>query len=128
MTEERYELAIGRIREIVTEQTVEVRFRDYFRKVADFIIMIDELRDKLAEGTYADAPLEELREWNEKLYFDIMPQQYGKSYANPVCAAAKLGEAYGMILSFLYTEMRGMIAYVFEGRTEYLDILMELFI
>ena len=128
MTEERYELAIGRIREIVTEQTVEVRFRDYFRKVADFIIMIDELRDKLAEGTYADAPLEELREWNEKLYFDIMPQQYGKSYANPVCAAAKLGEAYGMILSFLYTEMRGMIAYGFEGRTAYLDILMELFI
>ena len=39
-----------------------------------------------------------------------------------------LGKEYGGLLSFLYAEIRGMIVYAFEGRTEYLDILMELFI
>lgn len=128
MTEERYELAIGRIREIRTEQTVDVRFRDYFCKMADFVIMIDELKSALSEGIYADAALEELQKWNQRLYFDILPRQYEKSYANPAVAVKELGEGYGPVLSFLYVELRGMIAYTFERKTEYLDILMELFI
>ena len=128
MTEERYKLAIGRIQEIGAEQTVDVKFRDYFCKMADFVIMIDELTAVLSEGAYADAALIELQEWNQRLYFDILPEQYEKSYANPANAVRKLGEEYGALLSFLYTELRGMIVYVFEKKTEYLDILMELFI
>ncbi len=128
MTEERYKLAIGRIQEIGAEQTVDVKFRDYFCKMADFVIMIDELKSVLSEGAYADAALIELQEWNQRLYFDILPEQYEKSYANPSNAVRKLGEEYGALLSFLYTELRGMIVYVFEKKTEYLDILMELFI
>ncbi len=127
MTEERYKLAIGRIQEIGAEQTVDVKFRDYFCKMADFVIMIDELKSVLSEGAYADAALIELQEWNQRLYFDILPEQYEKSYANP-SNVRKLGEEYGALLSFLYTELRGMIVYVFEKKTEYLDILMELFI
>lgn len=128
MTEERYKLAIGRIREIGAEQTVDVKFRDYFCRVADFVIMIDELKSVLSEGAYADAKLIELQKWNQRLYFDILPKQYEKSHANPANAVRKLGEEYGALLSFLYTELRGMIVYVFEKKTEYLDILMELFI
>lgn len=128
MTEERYKLAIGRIQEIGAEQTVDVKFRDYFCKMADFVIMIDELKSVLSEGAYVDATLIELQEWNQRLYFDILPEQYEKSYANPANAVRKLGEEYGALLSFLYTELRGMIVYVFEKKTEYLDILMELFI
>ena len=128
MTEERYKLAIGRIQEIGAEQTVDVKFRDYFCKMADIVIMIDELKSVLSEGAYADAALIELQEWNQRLYFDILPEQYEKSYANPSNAVRKLGEEYGALLSFLYTELRGMIVYVFEKKTEYLDILMELFI
>ena len=128
MTEERYKLAIGRIQEIGAEQTVDVKFRDYFCKMSDFVIMIDELKSVLSEGAYADAALIELQEWNQRLYFDILPEQYEKSYANPANAVRKLGEEYGALLSFLYTELRGMIVYVFEKKTEYLDILMELFI
>lgn len=128
MTEERYKLAIGRIQEIGAEQTVDVKFWDYFCKMADFVIMIDELKSVLSEGAYADATLIELQEWNQRLYFDILPEQYEKSYANPANAVRKLGEEYGALLSFLYTELRGMIVYVFEKKTEYLDILMELFI
>ena len=79
MIEERYELAVGRIREIRTEQTVDGMFQDYFQKLADFVIMIDELRNVLSDGSYNDLSMEELRRWNQRLYFDILPEQYEKN-------------------------------------------------
>ena len=50
------------------------------------------------------------------------------TYANPAFATEKFGIEYGRLLSFLYTELRGVIPYAFEKKTEYLDILFELFI
>ena len=37
-------------------------------------------------------------------------------------AAEKLGEGMGAFLSALYTELRGDIGYVYEGRDEYITI------
>ena len=62
------------------------------------------------------------------MYDDILGEHYKTSYANPVFAAEKFGIEYGRLLSFLYTELRGAIPYAFEKKTEYLDILFELFI
>lgn len=128
MIEERYELAIERINEICKEDTVAGTFRDYFCCMARFIGMLDELYSKIESGAYADLPLDELKKWNERLYADILPGQYKTSYANPDYAVEKTGREYGQILSFLYTELRSAIPYIFEGRKEYLDILYELFI
>ena len=58
----------------------------------------------------------------------IFPENYAESYANPAYAVERLGEVHGRILSFLYTELRGMIAYKFEERLEDITILHELFI
>ena len=128
MTEERYRLAIGRIREMKKETSVNERFRDYFRKMAEFFIMIDELKESLESGSYQAASLAELGYWNKRLYQDILPENYEMSYGNPTFAAKRLGEDYGKILCFLYGEMRGAVVYAFEDRAEYLDILMELLI
>ena len=128
MIEERYDLAADRIREMKNEQTVGEIFRDYFQKMADFAIMIDELKESILSGAYYRLSTFELEKWNERLYQDILPENYETSYANPAYAVEKLGEAYGQILSFLYTELRGSIVYAFEKRTEYLDILFELLI
>ena len=128
MIDERYELAAGRIRDMRTEETVEPPFREYFQKMADFVGMIDEVRMKLTDGIFREMGLGELAEWNRRLYQDILPGAYETSYANPSYAVRKLGEEYGQILSFLYTELRGAVAYVFEQKTEYLDILYELLI
>ncbi len=128
MDDERYDLAIGRIREIKDEQTVAELFQDYFYKLADFACMIDEVKTALSDGSYAQFSLEELQDLNHRLYADILPGHYGKSYANPTYAVSAFGKPYGQALSFLYTELRGAIAYVFEGKTEYLDILLELFL
>ena len=127
MIEERYELAISRIH-LIKEETVEKPFLDYFQKMAEFAIMIDEIRNELLSGRYQNADLETLRNWNHRLYEDVLPDHYDTSYANPDYAEEILGKEYGKLLSFLYTELRGTIVYVFEGNTEYLDILFELLI
>lgn len=128
MIEERYKLSITRIREILEEDTVSQKFRDYFRQMAMFLLLIDELKEKIEDGGMSSASMEELKAWNEKLYADILPQHYEESYGNPTYAAGKLGEEHGKVLSALYTELRGAIVYMYEGNTEYLDILFELFI
>ena len=96
--------------------------------MAAFVQMIDELRTQLLKGSYQQADQKELAAWNERLYRDILGEAYETSYANPAYAVRMLGEGYGQILSFLYTELRGAIVYTFEGKTEYLDILFELLI
>ena len=128
MIEERYELALERIRTMQTEETVKEPYRRYFRQMAEFVLMLDELRGELLDGRYQKLELHALKEWNERLYQDVLPGQYETSYANPDYACALLGEEYGQILSALYTELRGAIVYVFEGKTEYLDVLYELLI
>lgn len=128
MIEERYELAVERIRVMQSENTVPEKYRDYFHQMAAFVQMIDELRTQLLKGSYQQADQKELAAWNESLYRDILGEAYETSYANPAYAVRMLGEGYGQILSFLYTELRGAIVYTFEGKTEYLDILFELLI
>ena len=128
MIEERYDLAIGRIGRIGGEESVKLPFRKFFQKTASFLLMIDELKKEIESGGYEKRDLSELEAWNDRLYRDILPDNYSTSYGNPVFAVRELGEGYGQILSFLYTELRGAIPYVFEGKTEYLDILLELFL
>ncbi len=128
MIEERYGLAIGRIREMKNEDTVDPMYREFFHKMAEFVLMIDEVRTLISDGTYGKMELKELEGWNRRLYQDILPEAYRTSYANPTYAAAQFGREFGQVLSFLYAELRGCIAYVFEQKTEYLDILLELLI
>ena len=128
MTEMRYELAIERIENIKGENTVSEKYRDYFRTLADFALLVDKLKEKIDNGEYYKFSIEELECWNTHLYDDVLGEHYKTSYANPAFATEKFGIEYGRLLSFLYTELRGVIPYAFEKKTEYLDILFELFI
>lgn len=128
MVEERYELITGRLLQIGEEQTVAERFRDYYRKMSEFVRMLHELRDCIRKGEYRRLSLSELEAWNDRLYGDVLPENYEESYANPAYAVKLFGKEYGQVLSFLYTELRGAIVYVFEEKTEYLDILFELLV
>ena len=128
MTEMRYELAIERIENIKGENTVSEKYRDYFRTLADFALLVDKLKEKIENGEYYKFSIEELECWNTHLYDDVLGEHYKTSYANPAFATEKFGIEYGRLLSFLYTELRSVIPYAFEKKTEYLDILFELFI
>ncbi|MDY3919419.1 MAG: aminopeptidase [Candidatus Limivivens sp.] len=128
LLKERLELAADRIAEIGTEQNVPAPFADYFQKTAEFISMMNRIAEEVQSGKLRDNTLEQWQEQNYAMYADILPENYGKSYANPDYAVETLGEVHGRILSFLYAEIRGLIVYAFEQRLEERAILEELFI
>lgn len=125
---ERYMLSIERIRRITEEETTEVLYRDYFRKVSEFILKINEIRERMQDKPFEQCTLDELKRENESIYADVVGDQYDTSYAKPAYAVSLFGEEIGQLLSFLYTELRGEIAYVYEQQVEYLAICNELFI
>ena len=125
---ERYMLSVERIRSITEEETTEAEYRTYFRKVAEFILQIDEIHKRMERKSFWECSLEELKEENKAIYADITEPNYETSYANPQYAVSWFGEEIGRFLSFLYAEIRGEIAYVYEQKVEYLAIYNELFI
>lgn len=125
---ERYELTMERIRAMKQEQTVSAPFYAYFQSMADFILEMDAYRRDVEAGKQETMSLEELQEQNRRLYRDLIGEAYAESYASPAKAAELLGEGYGQILSFLYTELRGMIIWAAEGRMMDLTITAELFV
>ncbi len=125
---ERLELSMERIREICTEEMNEKNFEEFFTRTAKFICRIEELLGKIEQDWLKTAAEEELRAENQALYEDILEENYEKSFANPDYAVEKLGEDYGKLFSFVYTEIRGMIVFAFEERKEDITILCELFL
>lgn len=130
---ERLELSLDRIRSI-KEEDARLPYGLYFKRTAGFLGMIRELLtargigEKELPESWEKLSLEELSDWNHRLYEDILPENYGESFANPDYAADCLGKEFGPLLSFLYTELRGCIVYAFEMRLEYIAILCETFL
>lgn len=122
LIQERYDLTVERITAIPQEHTVPEPFDDFFGKTASFLLMLHHA------DVHKERSLEEWQAFNRQLYEDILPENYGSSYGNPAFSVEKLGEVHGRILSFLYSELRGIIVYNFEDRLEEITILHELFI
>ena len=123
---ERYALAMERIREIPDESICGEKVRTYFRRMSAFVQQMDRAWEIVAEGRLRSMTLEELQVFNRELYEDILPENYGQSYGNPDYAVDCLGESIGQMISFLYTELRGMIPAVFEQNKFDMVIRMEL--
>ena len=123
LLKERYELAKGRLSEICTEMVVEETFLDFFHKEAAFLLKTGEI----LERDQRDFSMEELQSENRGLYEELFPKNYGHCYGNPAYAAEKLGE-YGKAFSFLYTELRGTIAYAYEKKYWDYTVAAELFL
>lgn len=122
---ERLELIVERLGEISNEKWNErAELKEYFDFVSEFILYIYDVyqidRSLLDEKG--------LREINHKLYEDILPENYEKSFGNPDYAVKRLGKAYGNLLCFLYSEIRGCIAYCYENKMEEFVSICELFI
>ena len=80
---ERYSLAKERIGEIVSEREVQEPYVDFFRKTASFLRLVTEV----LEQNCREMSLKEHEEQNQRLYKDILPENYADSYGNPAYAA-----------------------------------------
>ena len=130
---ERYILMMERIDSLLDGEDASLsgnKYKDYFIKTAQFIKRLDEWKRFVYNGGLEKEDLEVLKNWNVKLYEDIIEETgaYGTSYANPSYAVEKLGEEFGPLLSFIYTELRGGIIYAVEFRYTELTVLLELFV
>lgn len=131
---ERLELIVERLGEISNEKwsnnisdcngELSIALKEYFDFVSEFILYAYDVYQ--IDKSQLDE--EELRAINHKLYEDILPENYGKSFGNPEYAVKRLGTSYGKLLGFLYSEVRGCIAYCYENKMEEFVSLCELFI
>ena len=125
---QRHELAVERLRTIVTEETVDAAYISYFQDCTLFLLELENTQRKIEDGIWDSLNLEEKRSLNRILYSDIIGEKYQTSYVNQDYACEKFGQEMGQLLSLLYTEIRAGIPYVFEQRKDYLTILYELFL
>lgn len=128
---ERYGLAMERIITFLNGDTrMKEPYYDYFYKTADFLKMVDTLKNHVDTEDMKGNSFEEMRKYNHTLYSDILNENgaYEKSYANPAYAVKKLGREYGQMLCFLYTKLRGGIIYAVEQRLLDMTIYTELFV
>lgn len=123
---ERFTLSYERIMEFQEEETVAQPFLFYFRRLAEYLkdaLIYAEMTKHVTAYTQ-----KELEEWNQRIYGELLPEGYVASYANPEYAEKTLGAEYGVILSFVYTEVRGWLVYARENRWLECTIFMELLI
>ena len=128
LIEERYELVKERLQDMLTEQAVSEKYTEYFHQMAEFGLLVMQNFEQVQEGWLDKASIQELRAANQALYEDILEENYETSYANPAYACAGFVLEMGRLLSFMYTELRSMIAYAYEGMQEELVIRLELLV
>ena len=69
---ERYNLVMGRVLEIAEgEDTVPERFREYFKKQAEKLVLIKKLYDMSERGEYRNKTEEELKAINDMLHKEV---------------------------------------------------------
>ncbi len=131
---ERLQLAIERVSDIREEmnnlhdEVIPAAVRDYFVCLSDFIGSCYDVLAVEDDSVYESLDLSELRSINRSLYQDILPENYGESFANPDYAVKTLGKEYGKLFSFLCAEVRTLIAYAYEKKNLEFTAMVELFI
>lgn len=126
---ERYSLAIERIAEINSECEIKNnKHKDYFNKVSAFILLMDKLKNDVADDAFNSMSLEELSEYNHRLYEDVADSAYDTSYANPRVCTKAFGEDAGKLMAMVYMGLRALIVYMYEKRLSDATSVIELFI
>jgi len=134
LLEERYRLITDRIRQSIGEDALGEPLLSFFDCCSEFIVFLSTILDRSLSGGIGKMSVDELARENHRLYEDILPSNYDKSYANPeytysVFDSANVPDAQKMArsLSFLYAEVRGLIPYAFEGDKEIFTLVLELY-
>ena len=126
--QERFSLACERIRAFLADSKIKPPYLDYFKRMAEFVELLSDWKHQVDTEDIWKQDMQSIQAYNHLLYEDILPESYATSYANPAYAVQQLGEDYGQLLSFVYTELRGGIVCVVENRLFDLTIHVELLV
>ena len=84
--------------------------KKYIHKIAEKILYFADLEKE----NLKNKNIEELKEINEKVYFEIKPENYDTSYANPEYSVQQLGKDLGAAYSNFYIAFRSFYSYALE--------------
>ncbi|MBR6160108.1 MAG: leucyl aminopeptidase, partial [Lachnospiraceae bacterium] len=79
--DERYALVMERIRESMGEGTFGEPLLSFFSTCSKFLDELSRILDRTLSGGMSSVSLEELKAENHRLYDDILPENYKKSFA-----------------------------------------------
>ncbi len=134
--EERFQLIMERIKQISDEEKPAAPFRSYFLQVADFFLQLSNVLMLVKDEKIDELSDKELSDINKKLFFDVLPENYDKSFCNPSYTKSVLGDFdeeqgghfLSQYLSFIYYEIKGLTSCAFEGRIADITLWAELFV
>lgn len=115
---ERSLLAATRMEELLEElengdNVLPEQYACFFYRTAEELCKLNAVCE--AGDALAERSLEELQMMNRDLYEDVLPENYGESFANPVYAVSVMGEELGRCMSFLQAEIHSVIPDAFFG-------------
>lgn len=111
-----------------TEETVGAEYREFFRTQAKKMRLLFDYAKEVKEGTLLKRSEAECRAYYDELYKEILPQNYGESYANPKYAVKRFGKRYGRLLTYLAAKLNAQIFYAAEGNLLFVVMAAELLI
>lgn len=126
---ERSELAEERLAEFAsdTKDRSDATSR-WISRTAEFLLLVIRTGKEVADGTWDRLSLDEMRRRNQELYADVAGDAYQESFANPSVSVQAFGEKKGQLIAAVSYELRGTIAWVFEGKPAFALALIEMFI
>lgn len=135
---ERYDLSMERIHTMLSEEEDTWLYKEenkefflYFKAVKEYLLKIEEAYKLVTIEETKKMSLEALQAMNHGLFASLgldSREAYEESYLNPEYSVARLGKKDGKLLSFIFTELYGLISYTFTQRLFDVTIGIELFL
>lgn len=109
-----------RVSGINAKADVKEIYKDYFEKVSSYILTLREFYVLRNSPDYSLLTMEQLEDWNKKLYVPLYAENYEESYANPEYSVKKFGAA-GKYMAGIFYDVLGNVSNVSWGR--YYDLV-----
>jgi aminopeptidase len=120
--QEHYQSVLLNIKNIVAategsdHRGVKAPFMEYFNQAGRFILDLAEFEKRINHAYFENADFEALKAENRRLFAEITPERYSRSYADPCYAVSRLGDHFGQALSYFYVRVRRSIQFAFQHK------------
>ncbi|MCK5072387.1 MAG: aminopeptidase [Bacteriovoracaceae bacterium] len=101
---------------------------DLMLATSNRILKMASLEEEIDDTFFKKASMENLKKMHDDFFFEVMPENYDKSYANPAFTVAKLGEKWGQLFCSFYVKYRGYYDHALKHKTFAMDEINSVFI
>lgn len=104
----------------------------FFNRAAMLILYFAGVEERISGEYFESNSFESLLKENNDMYSELLPENYGKSYANPAYAVKIFGDGIGQMLSTFYKGLFDYVDYSFKHKIykmyEYNEVFVETFV